>query len=171
MQTRAMRSDPSDNGGLFLGRRPGTAPTRFRDKLQRGGPVRRRVDGCLAGVAFAMTTSVGLLCWGPIPLACLWVGSRVNYLTGSISLGIAVSFVTLFVLLLGALQAMHDIDQTWIILRRAAGHDQRTGALDRIFTVTAVVGATTFAFWFLVIHGPGSTQFSGVQVVGKTFPR
>ncbi|MFI5003900.1 MAG: hypothetical protein ACHQE6_02695 [Solirubrobacterales bacterium] len=117
-----MRTDPTDNGGLFLGRRPGTAPTRFRNQLQRGGPTRRRV-------------------------------------------------ITLLVLLMGALQTMHDIDQRWIILRRAAGHDQRTGALDRIFTVTAVIGAATFAFWFLVIHGPGSTQFSGVQVVGKTFPR
>lgn len=166
-----MRSDPADNGGLFLRRRPGTAPTRFRNQLKRGGPSRRRVDGCLAGVAFAMTTSVGLLCWGPIPLTCLWIGSRVSYLTGSISLGIAMSFVALLVLLMGALQTMHDIDRLWVILRRAAGHDQRTGALDRIFTVTAVIGATIFTFWFLVIHGPGSTEFSGVQVMGKTFPR
>jgi hypothetical protein len=166
-----VRNDPSDNGGLFLGRRPGTAPTRYRNPLQRGDPARRFIDRCLAGLAFALTTSLGLLCWGPIPLACLWVGSRVNYLTGSISLGIATSFATLFALLFGALQTMHDIDQAWVILRRAGGYDQRRGALERIFTVTAAVGAATFAFWFLFIHGPGSTQFSGVQVVGKTFPR
>ncbi len=166
-----MRTDPSDNGGLFLGRRPGTGPTRYRNPLRRGGPVRRRVDGCLAGVVFAMTSALGLLCWGPIPLACLWIGSRVNYLTGSISLGILASGITLLALLFGALQTMHDTDRLWIILRRAAGYDQRTGALDRIFAVTAVVGATTFAFWFLVIHGAGSTEYSGVQVLGKTFPR
>jgi hypothetical protein len=122
-------------------------------------------------LAFALTTSLGLLCWGPIPLACLWVGSRVNYLTGSISLGIATSFATLFALLFGVPQTMHDIDRAWVILRRAGGYDQRRGALERIFIVTAAVGAATFAFWFLVIRGPGSTQFSGVQVVGKTFPR
>ncbi|MFI5005696.1 MAG: hypothetical protein ACHQE6_11860 [Solirubrobacterales bacterium] len=166
-----MRTDPSDNGGLFLGRRPGTAPTRFRNQLPRGGPSRRSLDACLAGVAFALTTLVGLLCWGPIPLACLWVGSRVNYLTGSISLGILMSFAALFALLFGALQIMHDIDQLWVILRRAAGHDQRRGALERIFAATAVICATIFVFWFLVIHGPGSTEYSGVQVLGKTFPR
>jgi hypothetical protein len=166
-----MRTDPSDNGGLFLGRRPGTAPTRFRSRLQRGGPTRRRIDGCLAGVAFALIVAVGLLCWGPIPLACLWVGSRADYLTGSVSLGIAVSFAALLALLFGALQTMHDIDRLWVILRRAAGHDQRRGALDRIFATTAVIGATTFYLWFFVIHGPGSSLFSGVQVVGKTFPR
>jgi hypothetical protein len=166
-----MRTDSTDSGGLFLRRRPGAAPTRFRNQLRRGGPARQRVDGCLAGVAFATTTFVGLLCWGPIPLACLWLGSRVNYLTGSVSLGIATSFTALLALLMGALQTMHDTDRLWVILRRAAGHDQRTGALDRIFAVTAVIGATTFALWFLVIHGPGSTDYSGVQIMGKTFPR
>ena len=25
-----MRTDPTDNGGLFIGRRPGTAPIRYR---------------------------------------------------------------------------------------------------------------------------------------------
>ena len=41
-------------------------------------------------------------------------------------------------------------------MRRAAGHDQRKGALGRIFAVTAVVCAGAFMFWFLVIHGPGT---------------
>jgi hypothetical protein len=166
-----LRTDPSDNGGLFLGRRPGTAPTRFRNLLQRGGPLRRRVDGCLAALTFAAIVSVSLLCWGPIPIASLWVGSQVDYLSGSISLGILVSFITLLVLLFGALQTMHDIDGLWIILRRAAGHDQRSGVLARVFAVTAVIGAVTFAFWFVVIHGPGSNVTSGVQIMGKTFPR
>ncbi len=166
-----MRTDPSDNGGLFLGRRPGTAPIRFRNPLRRGGPARQRVDGYLAAATLATTVSLGLLCWGPIPLACLWVGSRVQYLTGSVSLGIAASFGMLLALLFGALQTMHDVDRLWIILRRAAGHDQRSGALDRVFAITAVIGATAFVLWFLVIHGPGSNEFSGVQVLGKTFPR
>jgi hypothetical protein len=42
-------------------------------------------------------------------------------------------------------------------VRRAAGHDQRSGALGRIFAITAVVCALAFVFWFLVIHGPGTT--------------
>jgi hypothetical protein len=151
-----MRADPTDNGGLFIGRRPGTAPIRFRNALHRGPPLRQRVDGCLAAATLAATASVGLLCWGPIPLACLWMGSRVDYLTGSISLGILTAFVVLLVLLLGALQTMHEIDRFWIVLRRAAGHDQRSGALDRVFAATAVIGATIFLVWFLVIHGPGS---------------
>jgi hypothetical protein len=141
-----MRTDPTDNGGLFVGRRPGTAPVRFRSIPERGGDLRQRVDGSLATLMLAAITLLCLLCWGPIPLACLWVGSQANYLTGSVSLGILVSFAGLFALLFGALSLMKRLDNAWILVRRAAGFDQRTG----------VVCALGFLLWFLVIHGPGT---------------
>jgi hypothetical protein len=156
-----MRSDPSDNGGLFVGRRPGTAPVRFRKLPERAGELRQRVDGSLAGCLLAGMTAISLLCWGPIPLACLWLGSQADYLSGSVSLGILVAFVGLFVLLFGALALLRRLDQAWILVRRAAGHDQRTGVLGRVFATTATVCAVIFAVWFLVIHGPGSSVFSG----------
>jgi hypothetical protein len=156
-----MRSDPSDTGGLFVGRRPGTAPTRFRSLPQRGSEVRQRVDGSFAGVLLSAMTLLSLLCWGPIPLACLWIGSQVDYLSGSVSLGILVAFIALFALLFGTLSILRRLDQAWILVRRAAGHDQRSGALGRIFATTAALCALVFAFWFLVIHGPGSSIVSG----------
>ncbi len=152
-----MRSDPSDNGGLFVGRRPGTAPVRFRTVPQRASEARQRFDGSLAGLMLAAITLLCLLCWGPIPLACLWLGSRANYLTGSVSLGILVSFIALFALLFGALALMKRLDSAWILVRRAAGHDQRGGALGRIFAATVVVCALAFVLWFVVIHGPGTS--------------
>jgi hypothetical protein len=151
-----MRTDPSDNGGLFVGRRPGTAPVHFRSTPERGGDLRQRVDGSLASIMLAAITLLCILCWGPIPLACLWLGSQANYLTGSVSLGLLVSFAALFALLFGALALMKRVDSAWILVRRAAGHDQRTGALGRIFAATAIVFALGFAVWFLVIHGPGN---------------
>ncbi len=98
---------------------------------------------------------LSLLCWGPIPLACLWVAAQINYLTNSVSLGILVAFVGLFVLLFGALAILRRLDQAWILVRRAAGHDQRTGILGRVFAITAAVCGGAFMFWFVVIHGPG----------------
>ena len=151
-----MRTDPTDNGGLFVGRRPGTAPVRFRSIPERGGDLRQRVDGSLATLMLAAITLLCLLCWGPIPLACLWVGSQANYLTGSVSLGILVSFAGLFALLFGALSLMKRLDNAWILVRRAAGFDQRSGVLGRIFAGTAVLCALGFLLWFLVIHGPGT---------------
>jgi predicted secreted protein len=160
-----MRSDPTDNGGLFVGRRPGTAPVRYRSLPQRGSALRQRIDGSLAGLTLSGITLLCLLCWGPIPVACLWIGSQADYLTGSVSLGILVAFVGLFALLFGALSLMRRLDNAWILVRRAAGHDQRTGVLGRIFAATAVVCALIFVLWFFLIHGPGfSLVSSGGQV-------
>jgi hypothetical protein len=142
-----MRSDPSDNGGLFVGRRPGTAPIRFRALPQRGSRSRQRIDNALARFLFAAMVIGCLLCWGPIPLACIWVSAQSNYLTGSVSLGFLLAIVALFVLL--------------FLVRRAAGYDQRSGVLPRIFAVTAAVCAAAFSFWFIVIHGPGSSSMPG----------
>jgi hypothetical protein len=150
-----MRSDPSDTGGLFVGRRPGTAPTRFRELPKRGGRLRQRIDGSLAGTLLAAITVLSLLCWGPIPLACLWIGSQVDYLSGSVSFGILIAFVGLLVFLFGALALLRRLDRAWILVRRAAGHDQRTGALGRIFAATAAICGVVFTFWFVVINGPG----------------
>ena len=155
-----MRTDPADNGGLFVGRRPGTAPVRFRTLPERGSEKRQRMDGSLAGLMLAAMTVLSLLCWGPIPLACLWLGSEANYLSGSVSVGIVVAFVGLFSLLFGALSLLRRLDAAWILVRRAAGHDQRTGVLGRVFAATAAVCGIVFVFWFLVIHGPGSSSFS-----------
>ncbi|MGH2864857.1 MAG: hypothetical protein ACRDJX_06360 [Solirubrobacteraceae bacterium] len=151
-----MRTDPTDNGGLFVGRRPGTAPVHFHALPKRGSALRQRVDGSLASLMLAAVTLLCLLCWGPIPVACLWLGSQANYLTGSVSLGILTSFAALFALLFGALSLMKRTDNAWILVRRAAGYDQRTGVLGRVFAITAVVCAIAFLLWFLVIHGPGA---------------
>jgi hypothetical protein len=156
-----MKTDPADTGGLFVGRRPGTGPIRFRTLPKRGSERRRRVDGSLATAMLAAMTVLCLLCWGPIPLACLWLGSEANYLTGSVSIGILVAFIGLFSLLFGTLSLLRRLDNAWILVRRAAGYDQRTGALGRIFGATAAIGAIIFVVWFLVIHGPGSNTFAG----------
>jgi predicted secreted protein len=149
-----------------VGRRPGTAPVHYRDTPKRKGELRQRIDGSLAGLLLAGMIFLSLLCWGPIPIACLWVGSEANYLTGSVSVGILLAFVALFALLFGALALLRRMDNAWILVRRAAGYDQRSGCMGRIFGITAVVCAVIFAVWFLVIHGPGSNIVSGQHGAG-----
>ena len=151
-----MRVDPAETGGLFIGRRPGTAPIRYLTEPQREGTARQRIDGSLATVLCAAMILFSLLCWGPIPLACMWIGSEIDYLTGSVFLGFIVAFLALFPLLFGALVLLGKLDQAWILVRRAAGYDQRSGAMARVFGMTAIVCAIAFTFWFVVIHGPGS---------------
>ncbi|HEV3229389.1 MAG TPA: hypothetical protein VGY97_07945 [Solirubrobacteraceae bacterium] len=150
-----MRTDPTDTGGLFVGRRPGTAPVKYRALPQRGSPTRRRVDATLAALILVAIALVNLSFWGPLPVAWLWVGSQVDYQSGSVSLGIFVAFVGLLFTLLGGLVIMRRMDQAWILVRRAAGHDQRSGTLTLIFVLTAAIGGTAFTVWLLLFAGIG----------------
>jgi hypothetical protein len=149
------RNDPTDTGGLFIGRRPGTGPLRYRAAPEYGSPGRRRVDRALAAGALALETLLCLSVWGPQPLAWLWIGSQVNYWTGSIFLGITVAFAGVVATLFLTLALATRVDRAWRLLRRASGIDQRSGMLPRIFGATAIVALVVFGVWFLIIHGPG----------------
>jgi hypothetical protein len=86
----------------------------------------------------------------------LWIGSEVDYVCGSVFLGFVLALLSLFPLLFGILMLLRRLDNAWILVRRAAGHDQRAGVMVRIFGATAFLCAVAFTLWFVVIHGPGS---------------
>jgi hypothetical protein len=50
------------------------------------------------------------------------------------------------------------VDRAWILVRRAAGVDQRGGARGRVFATTAIVGAIGFTAWLLLIGGLGAAS-------------
>jgi hypothetical protein len=148
------RNDPTDTGGLFIGRRPGTAPLHYRSDQVPSSRRRRRADGFLAAFVLLVETLVCLSVWGPQPMAWLWVGSQVDYHSGSVSFGIAVAFAGMIASLMGTLVLATRLDTWWKLIRRAAGHEQREGMLVRIFAITAIIAAVAFGFWFLIIQGP-----------------
>lgn len=152
-----MKTDPTDTGGLFTGRRPGTRPVKYRDTPEFRGGARQRADRLIAGSLLVLMVFVDLLFWGPLPVAWLWVGSQVDYATDSTFLGIVVAFLGLLVTLLIGLMLSRRIDLMWILARRAAGYDQREGVIGRVFGVSAVIGATIFFTWFILVKGPGSS--------------
>jgi hypothetical protein len=151
------RNDPTDTGGLFIGRRPGTAPLHYRAAPETGGERRRRTDGTLAVAVLVVETVLCLSLWGPQPAGWLWIGSQVDYWTKSVTAGIAVAFAGMIGTLMFTLAIASRLDRLWRLLRRAAGHDQREGMLGRIFAVTAIVAGGIFLFWFVIIQGPGPT--------------
>jgi hypothetical protein len=152
-----VRTDPTDTGGLFVGRRPGTAPIRYRTPPEPGSPRRQRFDALVAHLVLALMVAVNLLFWGPIPAGALWVASQVQYQIDSVGLGILVGFAALLVTLFGGLAVLKRMDRFWILARRAAGHDQRQGVIGRVFATTAVIGASAFTFWLVFIGGLGSS--------------
>jgi hypothetical protein len=148
------RNDPTDTGGLFIGRRPGTAPLRYRTDPERAGERRRRTDAALAAAVLVLESLVCLTLWGPQPVAWLWIGSQIDYHAGSITLALVVTFLGMIGTLMITLGIATRLDRAWRILRRAAGHEQQEGMLPRIFAVTAILALVLFSLWFWIIEGP-----------------
>jgi hypothetical protein len=150
-------NDPTDTGGLFIGRRPGTAPIRLRSRPERTGAPRQRADGLLAAAILVLETLLCLTLFGPQPAGWLWVGSQVQYLTGFVTAGITTIMLGCCLSLLLTLAICKRLDHAWKLVRRAAGHKQERGALERIFVLSVGIAAAGFCVWFFLIHGPGSS--------------
>lgn len=150
-----MRTDPTDNGGLFVGRRPGTKPVRYREIPEETTGRRRRVDATIAGAILVFMVAIAATFWGPIPMAWLWIGAQVQYHTDSVMLGISVAFIGMLLTIMGGLVLVKRLDGFWILARRAAGHDQRTGIIGPVFGVAAIIGVTLFSIWLIFIGGLG----------------
>jgi hypothetical protein len=155
------RTDPTDNGGLFIGRRPGTAPVKYRGLPQRGTHRRQVLDGGLAAAILVAMVFVSLLFFGPIPVAWLWIASRVQYAFDTVTLAIFVGFLGMLLTLLCGLRVLRRLDLTWILVRRAAGVDQRQGVMSRVFAYSAAIAAILFFGWLILIAGPGSSLQPG----------
>lgn len=155
-----MRTDPTDTGGLFTGRRPGTRPLKFRGVPERD---ERRVgrDRALAAAILVLMTLIGVSFWGPIPAGCLWIGGHVQGWTDSVTVAIITAFAAMLLALFLGLIAMKRLDHAWILVRRAAGYDQREGVIGRIFAISAAIGVVLFTLWFLIIAGPGPSLAPG----------
>jgi hypothetical protein len=155
------RNDPSSTGGLFIGRRPGTAPLRYREQPPEAKPTRRRADSILAAAILCLETLLLATIWGPQPAGWLWVGSQVDWLTDNVVLGIVTAFVGMIATMFPTIAIAMRLDRVWKLVRRASGHEQKQGALERIFVLSMVVGGIAFAFWFLIIQGPGPSFSPG----------
>lgn len=160
-----MRTDPTDTGGLFLTRRPGTRPVQYRTPPRRDDR-RGRLDGLVAAGLLALMVVVNLTFWGPLPLGCLWLGGRTQYLTDSIFGGLTVAFAAMIGGLMLGLMALKRLDYAWILVRRAAGHDQREGMIGRIFMVCCMIGVPIFGIWFLFFSGAQMAGISGRALMG-----
>jgi hypothetical protein len=128
---------------------------RYRDDVVPSSERRRRFDDVLAVGLLALEVLLCLSLFGPQPLAWLWIGSQVDYLTGYVTAGIATILLGCLASLMLTMAAGKRVDHAWKLVRRAAGYRQERGALERIFAACVGVALVVFAVWFLIIQGPG----------------
>jgi hypothetical protein len=128
---------------------------RFRDLPEDTGQRRRRADGLLAFALLGLELVLCLSVFGPQPLFWFWAGSQVQYLTGFVTAGISTIMLGCLASLFITLALAKRVDHAWKLVRRAAGHRQERGALERIFAAAVIVTLIVFTIWFFVIQGPG----------------
>ena len=150
-------NDPTDTGGLFIGRRPGTAPVHFKEAPPGTSRRRLRRDGLLAHALLAVEVALCLSLLGPQPLGWLWVGSQVEYLTGFATAGISTVLLGCLASLMLTMALAKRVDHAWKLVRRAAGLRQERGALESIFALSVALALVAFAIWFFVLTGPGAS--------------
>ena len=126
----SVRTDPTENGGLFVGRRPGTAPVRFRTLPETGQ----------RSCASASTARSRPSCWSARPSCACCAGARSRWPacgwaprpSTSPAASASASWPPSWRCsrsCSGRSIVLRRMDAMWILVRRAAGHDQRTGAL------------------------------------------
>lgn len=146
-----MRTDPTDNGGLFIGRRPGTAPVRYGRLPARGSKRRIAIDAVASAVILGLMALLTAALWGPLPVAAMWISSQVA--SENVGVWIVLAFALVLAFVFGALMLLRRLDNVWILVRRAAGVDQREGILGRLFLITTIVVVPIFIVWFAFLGG------------------
>ena len=128
---------------------------RYRDDVEPSSERRRRVDELLAHGLLLVELVLCLSLFGPQPAAWLWIGSQVDYLTGYVTAGIGTVMIGCLASLMLTMALAKRVDHAWRLVRRAAGHRQERGALERIFVVAVGIAVVAFGIWFILIEGPG----------------
>lgn len=147
-------NDPKSTGGMFLGRRPGTAPVRLPVRPGQASGRRRALDSALAAAILVVEALLAFSLWGAQPFGWLWLSGQVEYHSASSDLALVVFFGGVFGGLILSLVALKRLDHAWKLVRRAAGHEQAGGALERIFVVSFVVSLVLYAVYFLFVADP-----------------
>jgi hypothetical protein len=122
---------------------------------------RRRADALFAHGLLGIELVLCLSLFGPQPLAWFWIGSQVQYLTGYVTAGIGTIMIGCLASLMLTMALAKRVDHAWKLVRRAAGHRQDRGALERIFAASVGVALVLFTVWFFVIEGPGPSLAPG----------
>ncbi len=131
------------------------------NEVEPASERRRAADNLLAHGLLAIEVVLCLSLLGPQPLAWLWIGSQVDYLTGYVTAGIATIMLGCLASLMLTMAAAKRVDHAWKLVRRAAGHHQERGALERIFAASVAVAVVVFMAWFLIVEGPGPSLAPG----------
>src|SRR4051812_24909596 len=99
-----------------------------------------------------MMLGAGLVLWIGVPVAWLYIGSRVQGKTNSLGTALAVMMVGVVVSILLIVPVLGWLNRKPLELREARGLDSHGAtALEAMMTVSVAVAVVAFSIWFFVI--------------------
>lgn len=155
-----MRTDPTDNGGLFVGRRPGTAPVKYRRLKQGEG---RRGDRVLAIVMAAVMALLSAVMVFVLPIGALYLVAQIPYLAERPFLALSIAFVGILLGAMLILSALAKLDRAWVLVRRAGGVEQNKGIMTAMICAGVFLAGAGFML-FLVLGGGLASTPMGPQL-------
>ncbi len=125
------------------------------------GPLRALAIGVIAVVELLLCLSL----FGPQELGWLWVGSQVDFATGSLSAGLAIAFIGSVTTIVITVWLGRRLELVWQRLRDPQSESDELGPtpglFEAAFVISTLLGVIGFAIWFFVIAGPGPTIAPG----------
>ncbi len=119
----------------------------LRNLVRTGGSVLILVTIMLGG---------GLVLWVGVPVAWLYIGSRVQGSTQSVGAALAVMMVGVPVSIVTLVAGLAWLNRKHVELREARGlESEGPTPLEAIMTVSVLVALIAFVVWFFVVEGPG----------------
>ncbi len=102
----------------------------------------------------ALMFAGALALWMGVPLAWLWIGSRVQEATDSVGAALGVMFVGAVVTIGAIVPLLGRINEGYAHLREARGHESFGQApLEGVLVVSAFIALVLFVVWFVLAGG------------------
>ena len=158
MRPAASEADPGPGGAAR-----GTDPEQDLTGLR--GLVRRVLYSSAGALLVVSIMFIGsLVLWVGTPLLWLWVGSRLQGVTGSLGAAVGAMFLGVVVTIVLLAVSLVELSGVYRRNQHVRGlEDPRYSVLERVLVISAGIAIAGFAFWFFFLAGANPVPI-GIQI-------
>jgi uncharacterized membrane protein YbhN (UPF0104 family) len=115
----------------------------------------RRLLSAGRAASLVVTMFIGAVAlWVGVPLAWLWIGSRLQAGTGSLGTALAGMMAGMVASVIALTWLLGLVNRRHVELQEVRGRQTTdTGVLEQVLVLSAVVSVLVFGIWFLVFSG------------------
>jgi uncharacterized membrane protein YbhN (UPF0104 family) len=117
--------------------------------------VRRRLlPSASAALLVALMFAGAVTLWLGVPVAWLWIGSRLQAHTGSVGTALAAMMTGMIASVAALTWSLGRLNRRHVELQELRGRPvTEVGVLERVLVLSAAVAVIVFGAWFLVFSG------------------